>query len=132
MAHQLTCVTPHVNFQAAGLIVGLVAAWVGAAELARFSEVSAIVWEEGTEGDEGFLAACIGEESSWSLINQQCTNCSFLANWRLQIFSKAWEADFDLGLYWFFVVILNVAKYSKKRTVSELETMGWLFITNTT
>lgn len=45
------------NLEATGLVVRLVAAWVGAGEMACFSEVSAIVGEEGTEGDERFLTA---------------------------------------------------------------------------
>lgn len=54
----LTSVTSHVNLEATGLVISLVAAWVSADEVARFSEVSAIVGEEGTEGDEGLLTAC--------------------------------------------------------------------------
>lgn len=54
----LTGVTPHVDLEATGLVVCLIAARVGAGEVARFSEVSAIVGEEGTKGDEGFLTAC--------------------------------------------------------------------------
>lgn len=56
--HQLTGVTSHVDFETTGLVIGLVTARVGAGEMARFSEVSAIVREQGTEGDEGFLTAC--------------------------------------------------------------------------
>lgn len=52
--------TPHVDLETTGLIIGLVTAWVGAHEVASFSEVSAIVGEQSTEGDEGFLTACIG------------------------------------------------------------------------
>lgn len=57
---QFTRVTPHVDLETTGLIIGLVTAWVGAHEVASFSEVSAIVGEQSTEGDEGFLTACIG------------------------------------------------------------------------
>lgn len=49
--------TPHVDLETTGLIIGLVTAWVGAHEVASFSEVSAIVGEQSTEGDEGFLTA---------------------------------------------------------------------------
>lgn len=49
--------TSHVNLEATGFVVHLVTAWVGTWELACFSEVSPIVREEGTEGDEGFLTA---------------------------------------------------------------------------
>lgn len=49
--------TPHVDLEATGLVIRLIAAGEGAGEVARFSEVSAIVGEEGTEGDECFLAA---------------------------------------------------------------------------
>lgn len=54
--------TPHVDLETTGLIIGLVTAWVGAHEVASFSEVSAIVGEQSTEGDEGFLTACIGQK----------------------------------------------------------------------
>lgn len=50
--------TSHVDLEAAGLVVGLIAARIGASEVTRFSEVSAIVGEECAEGDEGFLTAC--------------------------------------------------------------------------
>lgn len=50
--------TSHVDFKTTGLVIRLVAAWVGAGEVARFSEVCAIVGEQGTEGDEGFFTAC--------------------------------------------------------------------------
>lgn len=53
------------DFQTAGLVVRLVTAWVVAGEVARFSEVSAIVGEQGTEGDEGFLTACTGQRGTW-------------------------------------------------------------------
>lgn len=49
--------TPQVNLEAAGLVICLVAAGVGAGEVARLSEVSAVVGEQGAEGDEGFLTA---------------------------------------------------------------------------
>lgn len=49
------------DFEATCLVIRLVAAWVGASEVARFPEVSAIVGEQGTEGDEGFLTACTGQ-----------------------------------------------------------------------
>lgn len=55
--------TSHVNLEATGFVVHLVTAWVGTWELACFSEVSPIVREEGTEGDEGFLTACTEEDS---------------------------------------------------------------------
>ena len=58
----LTRVTPHVDLEATGLVVRLIAAWVGAGEVACFSEVSAIMGEEGTEGDERFLTACRGKD----------------------------------------------------------------------
>lgn len=45
------------DFETTGLVIRLVTAWVGAGEVARFSEVSAIVGEQGTEGDEGLLTA---------------------------------------------------------------------------
>ena len=54
---RLTGVTPHVDLEAAGLVVGFVAARVAAAEVARLSEVGAVVGEQGAEGDEGFLTA---------------------------------------------------------------------------
>lgn len=53
--------TSHVDFETTGLVICLVAAWVGAGEVACFSEVSAIVGEQGTEGDEGFFTACTGQ-----------------------------------------------------------------------
>lgn len=53
----LTRMTSHMDFETAGFVIRLVAAWVGAGEVTRFPEVSAIVGEQGTEGDEGFLAA---------------------------------------------------------------------------
>jgi len=56
--HRLTGVTSHVDFETTGLVVRLVAAREAASEVARFSEVSAIVGEQGTEGDEGFFTAC--------------------------------------------------------------------------
>ena len=46
------------DFETTGLVIRLVTAWEGAGEVARFSEVSAIVGEQGTEGDEGLLTAC--------------------------------------------------------------------------
>lgn len=45
------------DFETTGLVIRLVTAWVGAGEVACFSEMSAIVGEQGTEGDEGFLTA---------------------------------------------------------------------------
>lgn len=45
------------NLEAAGLVIRLVASWVGAGEVASFSEVSTIVGEKGTEGDERLLTA---------------------------------------------------------------------------
>lgn len=54
--------TSHMDFETAGFVIRLVAAWVGAGEVTRFPEVSAIVGEQGTEGDEGFLAACTGQK----------------------------------------------------------------------
>lgn len=53
----LTSVTSHMDFETTGLVVHLVAAWVCAGKVARFSEVSAIMREQSTEGDEGFLTA---------------------------------------------------------------------------
>lgn len=53
--------TSHVDFETTGLVIRLVAAWVGAGEVACFSEVSAIVGEQGTEGDEGFFTACTAQ-----------------------------------------------------------------------
>lgn len=53
----LTRVAPHVDLEAAGLVVRLVAAGEGAGEVSRLSEVSAVVREQGAEGDEGFLTA---------------------------------------------------------------------------
>lgn len=52
------------DFEATGLVIRLVAAWVGAGEVACFSEVSAIVGEKGTEGDESFLTACTGHRGT--------------------------------------------------------------------
>lgn len=54
------------DFETTGLVIHLVTAWVGAGELARFSEVSAIVGEQGTEGDEGLLTACEGRGVSFN------------------------------------------------------------------
>ena len=50
--------TPHMDLEATSLVIRLIAAWVGAGELACFSEVSAIMGEECTEGDESFLTTC--------------------------------------------------------------------------
>lgn len=52
------------DLEATGLVICLVTAWVGAHEVARFSEVSAIVGEQSTEGDEGFFTACTGQKTN--------------------------------------------------------------------
>lgn len=59
---QLTCVTSHMDLETTGLVICLVTAWEGAAELTCFFEVSAVVGVEGTEGDEGLLTTCIEHE----------------------------------------------------------------------
>lgn len=61
---QFTSVTSHMDLEATGLVICLVTAWVGAHEVARFSEVSAIVGEQSTEGDEGFFTACTGQKTN--------------------------------------------------------------------
>jgi hypothetical protein len=45
----------HVDLEAAGLVIALVTAWIGAGKLARLAEVCAVVGEQGTVGDEGLL-----------------------------------------------------------------------------
>lgn len=45
------------DLEATGFVISLITAWVGAGEVASFSKVSAIMGEQGTEGDEGFLTA---------------------------------------------------------------------------
>lgn len=53
-----TCVTSRVDLETTGFVIDLATARVRAGEVTRFSEVSAIVGEEGTEGDESFFTAC--------------------------------------------------------------------------
>lgn len=60
----LTCVTPRVDLETTGFVVDLATARVRAGEVTCFSEVSAIVGEEGTEGDESFFTACTGQRGN--------------------------------------------------------------------
>ena len=53
--------TPQVDLEAAGLVVHLITAGVGAGEVASLSEVCAVVGEQGTEGDEGLLTPLEGD-----------------------------------------------------------------------
>lgn len=46
-----------VKLEAISLVIGLITAREGAGEVASFSEVCAVMGEEGTEGDEGLLTA---------------------------------------------------------------------------
>lgn len=49
--------TTEVDFKTAGLVITLVTAWIGTRELASFPEMSSVVGEQGTEGDEGLLTS---------------------------------------------------------------------------
>lgn len=54
----ITSVAPHVDFEPTGLVVDLSTAWVRACVVASFSEVSAIVGEQGAKSDEGLFTSC--------------------------------------------------------------------------